>query len=58
MMAFERHLAAFTDALGVENAPAIVYFSMVPWTDDEERNEFIRDLTNISMRDLNDYDRA
>lgn len=57
-MAFERHLAAFTDALGVENAPAIVYFSMVPWTDDEERNDFIRDLTNISMRDLNDYDRA
>jgi len=54
-MAFERHLAAFTEALGVENAPTIMYMSMIPWPDDESRNEFIKALTNIDMKEMNTY---
>jgi len=38
---FTQNLGAFTDALGVENAPTIVYFSMIPWPSDQERDEFI-----------------
>lgn len=52
-MAFERNLAAFTDALGVENAPTIVYLSLVPWPDDHSRNEFIKALTRIDMKAMN-----
>lgn len=55
MMAFERHLAAFTEALGVENAPSIVYLSLVPWPNDEARNEFIRGLTQVDMKEINAY---
>jgi hypothetical protein len=54
---FIRNLAAFTDALGVENAPTIIHMSLIPWPSDEVRNEFIKDLTNVSMKDLADYDR-
>lgn len=50
-----RNLAAFTDALGVENAPTIMYLSMVPWPSDDARNEFIRELTNIDMKELRTY---
>lgn len=52
---FERNLAAFTEALGVENAPSIVYLSLVPWPNDQERNAFIKGLTNIDMREVNAY---
>lgn len=48
---FIRNLAAFTDALGVENAPTIVALSQVPWPDDDSRNEFIKALTNMDMRE-------
>jgi hypothetical protein len=51
-----RDIAAFTDALGVENAPMIMGFALVPWPSDDERNEFIRELTGISIRELNDYE--
>jgi hypothetical protein len=54
---FIRSLAAFTDALGVENAPIIMHMAMIPWPSDEVRNDFIRDLTNISMKDIADYER-
>jgi hypothetical protein len=54
-MAFERHIAAFTEALGVENAPTIIYMSLVPWPNDDARNEFIKNLTNIDMREMNTY---
>lgn len=50
---FARNLAAFTEALGVENAPTVVYLSTVPWGDDENRDEFIRLLTGISIKELN-----
>lgn len=55
MMAFERNLAAFTEALGVENAPSIVYLSLVPWPNDEARNDFIKGLTRIDMKEINAY---
>lgn len=54
-MSFDRHLAAFTEALGVENAPTIIYMSMIPWPSDEARNEFISSLTNIDMKEVNTY---
>ena len=46
-----RNLAAFTDALGVENA-ALVWFlsTRVPWPDDDNRNDFIRLLTGSDPR--------
>ena len=52
---FIRHLAAFTQALGVENAPAIFTFAQIGWPTDEVRDSFIRDLTTIDMKDLNRY---
>lgn len=48
---FMRNLAAFTDALGVENAPTIFALAQVPWKNDEMRDEFIKDLTGVSIRE-------
>jgi hypothetical protein len=53
---FIRHLAAFTTALGVENAPAVFTFASAPWKDDEQRDEFIKDLTDLDMTEVNNYD--
>lgn len=44
---FIDNIAAFTEALGVENAPSVVYLSMVGWPDSGTRDEFIKLLTNI-----------
>lgn len=52
---FERNLAAFTEALGVQNAPTIMHLSLIPWESDEQRNEFIQQLTGIDMRDERVY---
>lgn len=52
---FVRNLAAFTDALGVQNAPTVFYMSMVPWPDDQSRDQFINALTGINMRDRLSY---
>lgn len=49
---FLDNLAAFTDALGVENAPSVVYFSIVPWPSDVERDDFIKALTNLDPGEL------
>lgn len=46
---FVKNLAAFTDALGVENAPTVVHLSMIPWGDDTTRDQFIKALTNTDM---------
>jgi hypothetical protein len=45
-----RNVAVFTEALGVENAPAIIELSNIPWPTDEMRDSFIKDLTGINMR--------
>lgn len=52
---FVRNLAAFTQALGVENAPAIFTFSAIGWPDDETRNDFIKDLTGVDFKELDQY---
>lgn len=52
---FARSLAAFTEALGVENAPTIVSLSLVPWPTDEARNQFIKELTNRDVKEANQY---
>ena len=52
---FIRNLAAFTQALGVENAPAIFTFAQVGWPDDETRNAFIKDLTGVDFKELDQY---
>ena len=46
---FVKNLAAFTDALGVDNAPTIVHMSLIPWPDDTTRDSFIKALTGIDM---------
>jgi hypothetical protein len=46
---FVKNLAAFTEALGVENAPTILYMSFIPWPDDTTRDSFIKHLTGIDM---------
>lgn len=46
-----RNIAAFTDALGVQNAALIWYLSTrVQWPDDDNRNDFIRLLTGFDPR--------
>jgi hypothetical protein len=50
---FIDNLDAFTEALGVENAPSVVYLSMVGWPNPEERDDFIKKLTNIDPGDVN-----
>lgn len=52
---FVRNLDAFTRALGVENAPAIIHLSLIPWENDEQRDEFIRDITDINIRQVNSF---
>lgn len=47
------NLGAFTEALGVENAPTVVYLSMVPWPDPQTRDSFIRDLSGYDPRTMN-----
>ena len=54
-MKFLRNLAAFTDALGVENAPTIMFMAQTQWPSDESRNEFIKELTGIDMKELRTY---
>lgn len=44
---FISNLGAFTEALGIENAPTVVYMSLVPWPSEKERDDFIRTLTRI-----------
>ena len=46
---FIKNLAAFTDSLGVENAPMVVHLSKLPWPDDTTRNQFIKALTGFDM---------
>jgi hypothetical protein len=38
-------VGAFTDALGVENAPVVLGLAAAPWESDEQRDQFIRFLT-------------
>ncbi len=46
-----RNIAAFTDALGVDNAAVIWYLSSrVNWPDEDNRNDFIRALTGKDPR--------
>lgn len=52
---FDRNLAAFTEALGVENAPTIMAFSLLGWESDEDRNNFITALTGLDRRNENAY---
>ena len=47
---FIDNLAVFSDALGVENAPTVVYLSLVPWPDPDVRDDFIMDLTGRDPR--------
>ncbi len=42
---FIKNLGAFTEALGIENAPTVLYMSLVPWPSENERDEFIQALT-------------
>ena len=46
---FVKNLAAFTEVLGVENAPTILSLSKIPWPDDTTRDAFIKDLTGQDM---------
>jgi len=46
---FVSNLAAFTESLGVENAPTIVHLAMIPWPDETTRDQFIQHLTNVDM---------
>lgn len=52
---FIRNLAAFTDALGVENAGTVFALAQMPWPDDDNRDEFIKYLTGISVREKLSY---
>ena len=49
MDGFIRNLHAFTSAMGVENAPTVVHMSLIPWPDDNTRDDFIKKLTGYDM---------
>ena len=44
MNKFVKNASAFTEALGVRQAPLVVWLSMIPW-DDDDRESFIRSVT-------------
>lgn len=46
---FVKNLDAFTNALGIENAPTILHMALMPWPDDATRDEFIKSLTGYDM---------
>lgn len=46
---FIQNVGVFTDALGVENAPAIIHLSLIPWPDEFTRDTFIKSLTGFDM---------
>lgn len=52
---FIRNLDAFTQALGVESAPIVFALSQVAWPSDESRNEFILNLTGVSIKTKGTY---
>ncbi len=52
---FVRNLAAFTEALGVENAPTILALSVIPWQSDDDRNQFIKQLSGRDLRQVGQY---
>jgi hypothetical protein len=54
---FIRNLDAFTKALGVEEAPSIFAFAALPWKDDQERDQFIKDITGRDIATENTYGR-
>jgi hypothetical protein len=54
-MALVDDLDAFTRAFGVENAPMVVYFSMLPWDSGQQRDQFIQDVTGINLAQVNAY---
>lgn len=46
-----RNIAAFTEAMGVQNAALIWHLSTrVQWQDDDDRDDFIRTLTKSDPR--------
>lgn len=46
-----RNIAAFTEAMGVQNAALIWHLSTrVMWPDDDSRDDFIRTLTKQDLR--------
>lgn len=44
MNKFVKSATAFTEALGVRQAPLVVWLSLIPW-DDDDRDSFIRSMT-------------
>ena len=50
-----RNLDAFTQTLGVENAPTIFTLAKVPFPKDDDRDQFIMDLTGVNMHEFKNY---
>lgn len=54
-MAFVDDLDAFTRAFGIENAPMVLHFSLLPWASNQQRDSFIKDVTGINLAQVNAY---
>lgn len=54
-MSLVEDLDAFTRAFGIENAPMVVHFAMLPWVSNEQRDSFIQDFTGINFQQVNAY---
>lgn len=54
-MAFVDDLDAFTRAFGIENAPMVIHFSTLPWASNQQRDQFIQDMTGINFAQVNAY---
>lgn len=54
-MSMVEDLDAFTRAFGIENAPMVFHFAMLPWASTEQRDSFIQDITGINLAQVNAY---
>lgn len=47
MNRFMENAAAFTEAFGVQQAPLVVWLSLMPWENREDRDNFIYATTGV-----------
>jgi hypothetical protein len=47
-MLLAKHIAAFTNAFGEQNAEVILPFSAIDWKSEDDRNQFLNELVTLN----------
>jgi len=47
-MSLVKHIAAFTNMFGAENAHIVFPFASIDWESDDDRNAFLNELTALN----------